>query len=792
MILLHDTEVWHGRAAWTALHDMRGSWLATGEFRFWGRVQGDVVWARIVFGYPGSSANHLHGINSLEEYDPAPSLRSSHRSVHTQSSPVAGNPTVSIHKGVTVNMQRPESVPASTHRSFHLQKSRIRTRFVRTRMQSMALMGGSRFTLVHQNNGSKSADQPPLIRSASSATTWWYKRNKPETLWGWSDPGDTVRVSLAEKNCGGFSLAQEGRWTTTVEPPPAGGPYTMTIAAHRTTELHNILVGDVWLCAGQSNMEFALRGIRDAQNRHCQAANNPRDTLLHCVAQRSAYHPAASSGGQCWNLVSPQTADRLSAVAYLFAARLQAQIHIPIGLVVDAVGGTPAETWMSESALHQLAGFDPVLASLHALRTSGTQEYGNYVMPWYDQYDIGIKEGWSQPSFNDATWKTVTLADGFTQLGTGDFPAVAYFRRNITLPATIPTGRTMLLLGIVERMDTVYVNGRQIGGSAWVENPRAYPVPPDLLKPGENSVVIRVLKTKPDGGFQGKSDDLRLVLGDGTRIPLAGEWKARVSVDGKPPQPLPLRFENWPVVPTVLYQGMVAPLAPLSITGAIWYQGEANSEEGYEYRKVLPALIADWRRTFAQGDFPFYIAGLPAYRPRNATPMDDPWAETRESQALTAVTVPHTCLAVTIDTGDPDTIHPKNKAPVADRLALCALAEHYGKPIPDQGPTLVSSEIATSAILLRFSHADDGLVVRGNAPGAFQIAGADHKWVWADAHMVDGVVVVSSSLVQFPTQVRYAWQSNPNATLFNGIGLPASPFRTDDWPEMTQDRPVYY
>lgn len=613
------------------------------------------------------------------------------------------------------------------------------------------------------------------------------QRGKSETLWGWSDPGDAVHITFADKTAVA-TAAPDGRWSTTIEPPPVGGPYTMKIAGHHTTELHNILVGDVWLCAGQSNMEFSLRGMKDAQT-FIQAANNP-EIRFFTVAQRSAYRPAATPGGS-WKVVSPQTADRLSAVAYLFAMDLQKQIHVPIGLVVAAVGGTPAETWMSEGALHKLAGFDPVLATLHTLQNSGTPEYGNYVMSWYDHYDTGIKGGWSQPTFDDASWKPVTLPGGFAALGVPETPAVAYFRRDITLPAAIPPGQATLLLGIVERMDTAYINGKQVGGSSWVENPRAYRIPAGLLKPGKNSVVIRVLKTKPDGGFQGKPEDLRLVLGDGAKIPLAGEWKGRVSVDGKPPQPLPLRYENWPVVPTVLYQGMIAPLARLSLTGAIWYQGEANSEKGYEYRKVLPALIADWRHTFAQGDLPFYIAGLPAYRPRSATPIDDPWADTRESQALTASTVPHTCLAVTIDTGDPDTIHPTDKVPVGDRLARCALNQHYGLPVPDQGPTLVSSKIATSAILLSFSHADSGLVIRNNEPGAFQIAGADHKWVWADAHIVNGVVVVSSSLVQFPTAVRYAWQSNPNATLFNGISLPASPFRTDDWPLLTQDRPVY-
>jgi len=613
------------------------------------------------------------------------------------------------------------------------------------------------------------------------------QRDKPESLWGWSDPGDAIHISFADKTATAIA-EQDGRWSTTIQPPAVGGPYTMKIVGHRTQVLHNILVGDVWLCAGQSNMEFALRGMNDAQT-VIQGANDP-EIRYFTVGQRSAYHPAPVPAGS-WKVVSPQTADGLSAVAYLFAKRVQQEIHVPIGLIVDAVGGTPAATWTSEAALQRVAGFESALATLHTLETSHTPEYGNDVMAWYDQYDIGLKNGRSQPSFDDADWKTVTLPGGFAQLGVSDTPAVAYFRRKITIPASIPAGRTMLQLGIVERMDTVYVNGRQVGGSSWVENPRSYVIPPDVLKSGDNSVVIRILKTKPDGGFRGKPDALRIVLADSTVISLAGEWKGRVSVDARPPQQLPIRYENWPVVPTMLYNGMLAPLAPLSISGAIWYQGEADAEKGYEYRKILPAMISDWRRTFAQGDFPFYIIGLPAYQARSDTPVDDGWADVRESQAITAASVPHSCLAVTIDTGDPENIHPKDKAPVGDRVARCALAEHYGKQTVDQGPTLISSEVATSAIRLRFSHEDGGLMIRGNAHGAFQIAGADRQWFWADAHIVDGVVVVSSSLVQFPTQVRYAWQSNPNATLFNGAGVPAAPFRTDDWPEITQDRPVY-
>jgi len=244
-------------------------------------------------------------------------------------------------------------------------------------------------------------------------------------------------------------------------------------------------------------------------------------------------------------------------------------------------------------------------------------------------------------------------------------------------------------------------------------------------------------------------------------------------------------------MPAVLYEGMLSPIAPLSITGALWYQGEQNSERGYQYRRILPVMIADWRRLFGQGDFPFYIVSLPAFKHRSSSPVDDAWAETRESQALTAASVPNSCLAVTIDTGDPDNIHAKDKQPVGERLALCALAKHYGEKVVYSGPTLKSVERLPASIRLHFANADGGLAVKGTKLEEFAIAGEDRKWVWADAHIEGDTVVVSSPSAPNPKEVRYAWQSNPAATLFNGAGLPAVPFRTDTWPGITESQRPY-
>jgi sialate O-acetylesterase len=613
------------------------------------------------------------------------------------------------------------------------------------------------------------------------------QRGKANTIWGWSEPGDKIRVEIAGKNASGVA-GSDRRWQVKIHPPAVGGPYTIKISGHQTVELHNVLIGDVWLCGGQSNMQVSLRIVRNAED-EIKAANYP-EIRFFSVAPHSAYHHTDTPEGT-WKVVSPETADQVAAVAYYFARKVQQQIHVPIGLVVDALGGTPAEAWTSAEALRPLKDFDVPLAELEKLAAAGAPEYGNYVMHWYDQYDVGVKGNWAAPDLDDSTWKDVDTPGGFSELGVPDTPALVWFRREIVLPDPIPVGRALVFLGSIERMDTVYFNGKQVGASAWVENPRVYFVPDGVLKPGRNVVAIRVLKTKPQGGFLGKPEDLHLTLGDKTSIPLAGKWKGQLSVDVRPPQPLPIGYENWPVMPSVLYEGMLAPIAPLSITGALWYQGEQNSERGFQYRKILPVTIADWRKLFGQGDFPFYIVSLPAFRHRSETPADDTWAETRESQALTAASVRNSCLAVTIDTGDPDNIHPKDKLPVGERLAFCALAKYYGKKVSYSGPTFASVKRLPGSIRLRFTHTDGGLVAKGGTLAEFEIAGEDRKWYWADAHIERNTVVVSSPSVPNPKEVRYAWQSNPAATLFNGAGLPAAPFRTDTWTGMTEAHRPY-
>lgn len=647
---------------------------------------------------------------------------------------------------------------------------------------------------------SRAADQPVVTTPATPALPFLspifsdnmvLQRGQPNTIWGWTVPGETVRVDI-NGNSAEATAGSDGRWSAKIAPPANGTDCTVRVIGSQRVELHNVVVGDVWLCGGQSNMEFALAHARNG-TADVAAANQPQ-IRLYKVASRSAYAPAAVPAGT-WKVCTPQSVSEgagFSAVAYYFARRVQAETGVPIGLIEDCLGGTPAECWMSPEAVAATGQFAEPLAEIARLRDAHAPAYGSYIMHWYDEYDVGLKPKiWSAPDLADQDWKSVRIPGAFDALGLTDVPCVVWFRKEITLPDPLPAGKAFVRLGVVEKMETTYVNGHQIGTSSWVENPRNYPVLPNVLKPGRNVIAIRIFKLKSKGSFLSPPEQLQLAFTGGPDIPLAGEWKAKVSVDARPPHPLPLGFENYPTMPTVLYQGMIHPLVPLALKGALWYQGEANQTRGHQYRVLLPALIADWRRAFGQADLTFLIASLPAFGHHRDTPGSDGWTEVREAQIRTPSIVPNAYTAITVDTGDADNIHPKDKQPVGDRLALIALAKVYGKNVPYSGPTFRSLEKLPHAFRLHFSHADGGLKVHGDKPAELSIAGADRVWHWATARLDGDTMVVSSPDVPEPVAVRYAWQANPKPTLFNAADLPAAPFRTDDWPGVTDAAPPW-
>lgn len=614
-------------------------------------------------------------------------------------------------------------------------------------------------------------------------------------IWGWTTPGATVTVRIAGRTATAVADAS-GKWMARIGPLPAGGPYQLLVVGPQHVTLGNVLVGDVWICSGQSNMQ---QGIGASANPEAEiaAANHPRIRLF-TVQMRPAAAPQASvlrDPGQylgAWYVCSPATVSAggwggFSAVAYYFGRSLQGLLgDVPIGLIHTSWGGTVAEAWTSAAGLAPLRDFDKQILQLRAA-AERPLAYRDQLEQWYAENDPGSRPGggWAQGLMDRRAWPTMKVPGAWETAGLPDYDGTVWFMKAVDLPAAAAGKPARLELGPIDDMDTTYVNGKEVGTTFVYNENRSYAIPAGLLKEGANLIKIRVLDTGGAGGLTGSPEQLRLTVEGEAPLALAGEWQYREGVTLAKAKPVPLRMENNPNVPTVLYNGMIAPLVPFGIKGVIWYQGESNAGRAYQYRELLPALIADWRKAWGQGNFAFLIVQLANFLKPDTEPRDDPWPELREAQYLTTKRVPGTGLAVAIDIGEADDIHPKNKQDVGKRLAWAALPVAYGRQVVGSGPVYRSMRIEGSEIRISFDHVAEGLVVRGEKLMGFAIAGSDRKFVWADARVDGRTVVVSSPQVPRPVAVRYAWSNNPVCNLYNTANLPAVPFRTDNWPGVT-------
>jgi sialate O-acetylesterase len=478
-----------------------------------------------------------------------------------------------------------------------------------------------------------------------------------------------------------------------------------------------------------------------------------------------------------------------SAAGFFFGRELYQQLNIPIGLIHSSWGGTIAEAWTSPEGLRPLGDFDQRLEQVAGSSKGQKPDYDTEYESWCRKNDPGTVQHWAGAELDASSWKSVNMPKPFEQVGLPDFDGIVWFRHKFDLPASWNGQALKLGLGPIDDIDTTFVNGTKVGQMNRYDLNRVYTVPAEAFKPGMNVVSVRVLDTGGNGGFTGSAEQMFLKPAtgpDASSISLAGEWQMRDSVplSKLPTVPTPSDPNN-PNVVTLLYNGMIAPLLPFAIKGAIWYQGESNADRAYQYRRLLPAMIGDWRHRFGVGDFPFYIVQLAAFQATQPAPRQNEWAELREAQAMTAKNVPNSGLAVAIDIGEANDIHPKNKAEVGRRLALCALAQTYGKKIEFSGPWYRSSKVEGKTIRLSFDHAESGLLAKGGELRGFAIAGEDRRFVWAQASIDGKQIVVSAAGVDKPVAVRYAWDINPVCNLYNQAGLPAVPFRTDDWPGIT-------
>lgn len=611
------------------------------------------------------------------------------------------------------------------------------------------------------------------------------------TFHGKATPGKLLKLT-AEWNHEIYQtqVGTNGRWKLEVYTPKAGGPYAITITDGKKLQLKNVMVGEVWFCSGQSNMEMPLAGWGKVENyeQEVAEANYPYIRLFQ-VKKNTSLIPLddveANNAG--WQECTPATVANFSSVAYFYARTLWKELGIPVGVIDCTWGGTPAEAWTSCEALKKVLGFQEAAIKLDQFGTDRNrmeQMYEEERADWislFSKEDKGMKEGipcWVSSTYSDADWKSMTLPGFWEGKGLEDFNGVVWFRRTLQIPEKWSGKSLTLRLGMIDDEDITYFNGVEIARGSGFMTPRTYVVPAELVKEGQAVLTIRVSDFGGEGGIHGKADEL-YVEADGNRIDLTGDWKYCIglSLRGFPQAPVsPTQSSGYPAV---LFNAMVHPFLTFPIKGVIWYQGEANEGRAAQYGDLFPALIADWRKQW-EYDFPFYFVQLANYKERKTVQPESDWAFLREAQAK-ALHLFRTGMAVAIDIGEAGDIHPKNKQEVGRRLALLSLAQTYGKPVSCSAPAFKNYIIRNNEVEISFEGLEKTLCSKDDILKGFTIAGSDRVFYPAQGRIVGDKVLVTSPEVDVPLAVRYAWADNPECNLYGGNGLPVAPFRTDNW-----------
>jgi len=616
------------------------------------------------------------------------------------------------------------------------------------------------------------------------------QRDVPTTIWGWAQPGREVTVTLADKTATGVADAQ-GKWLARLGALPVGGPYTMTVAGPQAVTVRDVLLGDVWLCSGQSNMQMSVGGSMNAKA-EIAAATHPRIRFfsvpwagLRPGGPQVMHTEPQETVAARWEVCSPETVGRFSAVGYFFARDLQEAVDVPIGLIRAAVGGSAITSWCSRPMLQGVPELKAALESVDTLRAQvrenkiGETYFKGVVERWWEENDVGTHKGWFKPECDTTEWRRVTLSADSGKADVPRFNGIVWFRKEVDIPQYWAGKELSLYITGIWEPDTTWFNGTVVGefGQGWIN--RTSRVPAALVKAGRNVIAVRV-RAQPGRGYQGPSAASKLELPGGkpvAAISLGGERFLRESTPTAKLLPFPHRLDNDFQLPTVLYNGMIAPLVPYAIKGSLWYQGETPCPGGHAvHRRLLTDMIADWRTRFKSPDSWFLIVQLPVL---GGTPTLNPEATgaagIRAVQWDVGQAVANADTIVITDLGDPHDIHPKNKQDVGKRLALIAQARIFGKAVEYSGPVFKTATIEGNVVRVRYDHLGGGLVVSGDKLEGFALAGANRKWVWADAKIDGNDVLVSSPLVREPKFLRYDYVDVPRYCLWNKAGLPAAP-----------------
>lgn len=607
------------------------------------------------------------------------------------------------------------------------------------------------------------------------------QRDKPVTLWGWASAGEKVTVKFKSKTFT-TQTGSDGKWILKLPAQKAGGPYEMTFKGTNELTVKNILFGDVWICAGQSNMELTLVRPKQKYATDIAASKNPMIRHYTVPDHYDFNHTKdeIQNGGK-WLEADPKNVLEFSAVGYFFAKELYDKYKVPIGLLNIAVGGAPAESWLSEDSLKKFERQYKIAVTYKDQKVidSTLKSDRDRISNWHrmlNEKDEGLVGNWKDPLLDDAGWIEMNMPGYWADGSIGFMNGSMWFRKKIEVPRAMIGALAKIELGAIVDADSVFINGVYIGNTSYQYPPRRYNIPANVLKEGTNLIVIRVINQSGRGGFV--PDRPYHLSANNDTIDLKGKWKLRPGA--KMEALAGQTFIQWQ--PLGLYNGMLFPVFNYTMKGVIWYQGESNAWYPGEYQAVLKTMINTWRSGWNQGDFPFLIVQLANWMAAKSTPSESGWAATRQAQLSTSK-MKNTALAVAVDLGQWNELHPENKKDVGHRLALLARRLAYGeKKLVASGPIYKSMKIDGNKIILSFSETGGGLIAKGGEPlRYFAIAGVDKKYVWANAEIKGDKVIVWSDEIANPVSVRYAWADNPEGTnLYNKEGLPASPFGTHD------------
>lgn len=609
------------------------------------------------------------------------------------------------------------------------------------------------------------------------------QRDAKINIWGWASKGEKVSVKFNGKTYR-TTTRNDGKWKVQLSPLKAGGPYTMDISGKNKITLHDILMGDVWLCAGQSNMVHEMKLHSVYYPDEIPNANYPDIRQFWVPNTTDVVSPESDLPGGSWRWGNPENVADFSAVAYFFAKDLYQKYHVPIGIINASWGGVPIESMMSEESLKP---FPNILKTVEknkdtAYVTGVNRKVFANGQKMKRPEDKGLTEKWYSPSYQPKEWHRIAIPGFWADEGAKNLNGVVWYRREINVPVTMTNLPVKVFLGRIVDADELYINGIKVGSTGYMYPQRRYSIPENLLKPGKNLFVVRVTSNFGKGGFV-PDKPYELIAGKDT-IDLTGYWEYKVGSLNEPHR-RGRGFDGFGIAlqnqPTALYNSMIAPLTDYTLKGFVWYQGESNTGKPDEYAKLQPAMITDWRSKWNEGDLPFLFVQLPGFGDYDYLPSESQWALFREAQAK-SLSLPNTAMAVAIDLGEWNDIHPDRKKPVGERLALAAEKIAYGENIVYSGPLYQSSKIEGDKIIISFTHTGTGLSTNdGEGPAEFAIAGEDKKFVWADTKIDGDKIIVSSEDVANPKYVRYAWADEPiNPNLINKEGLPAAPFRTDE------------